>query len=132
MCVPLAYTVGKAFDIQNPALLGAFFIPVGVGNLLGAPIAGKLSDAAVKRDKAHYDSGEKDYAPEARLAPAMFSAGVLVPGSAIAMGAFVELVPGKLGIVLVCAMLFVHGISVRLHDGSSLLVLILASSSTWS
>jgi hypothetical protein len=48
-----------------------------------------------------------------RLAPAMFAAAVLVPGSAVAMGAVVDLVPGKVGIALVCALLFVHGISVR-------------------
>jgi MFS family permease len=124
LCVPLAYTVGAAFNITNPAALGAFFLPVGIGNLLGAPIAGRLSDAALKRNKEHYDSGEKVYAPESRLAPAMFAAAVLVPGSAIAMGTIVELVPGRVGIALVCGMLFLHGISVRntwscdVHDSS--------------
>jgi hypothetical protein len=47
----------------------------------------------------------------------MFAAAVLVPGSAVAMGAVVDLVPGKVGIALVCALLFVHGISV--HSGYS-------------
>jgi MFS family permease len=112
LCVPLPYTVGKAYGITNPALLGAFFIPVGVGSFLGAPIAGRLSDVVLKREKADYDSGTKTYAPEARLAPAMFASAVLVPGSAVGMGIVIELVRGKVGIALICVLLFLHGISV--------------------
>lgn len=110
--MPLAYTVGAAYGITNPAKLGAFFIPVGVGNLLGAPLAGRLSDLALKREQSQYDSGESKYAPEVRLAPAMFAAAVLVPGSAVAMGVVVELVKGRVGIALCCGLLFLHGISV--------------------
>ncbi|KAJ7678887.1 MFS general substrate transporter [Mycena polygramma] len=53
LLVPLAYTIGVRYNITNEALLGACFLPCGVGNivLVGAPLAGRLSDQILVRWK---------------------------------------------------------------------------------
>ncbi|KAF8985903.1 hypothetical protein BDQ17DRAFT_1436452 [Cyathus striatus] len=49
LLVPLAYTIGKTYGISNEALLGACFIPAGIGNMIGASLAGRFSDRIIVR-----------------------------------------------------------------------------------
>lgn len=125
--IPMAYTLGKRYNITNEALIGLLFLPVGVGNistlayplaclstdscarLVGAPLSGKLSDAMVVRWRA---KRKGVWVPEDRLRASLLGA-FLAPASTLVCGLLTEYVPGTLGIVLNVFSLFVNGISVR-------------------
>ncbi|KAJ7897559.1 MFS general substrate transporter, partial [Mycena olivaceomarginata] len=81
--VPMATTIGVRYGITNEALIGACFIPMGLGNILGAPLAGWLSDRA---DRLRGSSA--------------LGAGLLVPLSILASGAITTWVPGTVDLVL--------------------------------
>jgi hypothetical protein len=108
LLVPLAYTIGRRYNITNEALIGACFIPDGVGNIIGAPLAGRLSDRMVTKWR-HRRGGV--WVPEDRLRAAV-SGVCLVPFSVLFSGLIMTYVDGIPGIVLNLAMLFVNGIGV--------------------
>ncbi|EPS98621.1 hypothetical protein FOMPIDRAFT_1165031 [Fomitopsis schrenkii] len=108
--IPMAYTLGKRYNITNEALIGLLFLPVGVGNIIGAPLSGKLSDAMVVRWRA---KRKGVWVPEDRLRASLLGA-FLAPASTLVCGLLTEYVPGTLGIVLNVFSLFVNGISVDL------------------
>ncbi|KZT64250.1 MFS general substrate transporter [Daedalea quercina L-15889] len=110
MSIPLAYTLGKRYNITNEALIGLLFLPVGIGNIIGAPLAGKLSDATVVRWRA---ARKGVWVPEDRLRASLFGS-VLAPASTLACGLLTQFVPGRLGIVLNVLALFANGIGVDL------------------
>ena len=125
---------GKAYNISNEALIGAFFIPLGIGNIresldpcpktpppptspdrmylypVGSPLAGYLSDRAVVLRR---EARGGVWVPEDRLHATFWGAAVLVPVSVIAEGLTIRYVPGIPGIVLIFFWLFVNGIGVR-------------------
>jgi len=109
LLMPLAYTIGARYGISNEALIGACFLPTGLGNMIGAPLAGRLSDKIVvnwrkKRGGIWY--------PEDRLRATIPGALFLVPVSTLASGLLTRYVPGKLGLVLNLFCLFINGIGV--------------------
>ncbi|KAJ3486280.1 hypothetical protein NLI96_g4353 [Meripilus lineatus] len=109
LMIPISYTLGAKFGIANEALLGALFIPNGIGNLLGAYISGRLSDKEViKRRKAR--GGE--WCPEDRLRVALVGALVYAPLSILLSGIVTDYVPGTTGIVLNLFFLFINGLGV--------------------
>ncbi|KAJ7882012.1 MFS general substrate transporter [Mycena olivaceomarginata] len=117
--VPMATTIGVRYGITNEALIGACFIPMGLGNILGAPLAGWLSDRAVIKWKAKRAG---IWVPEDRLrGSSALGAGLLVPLSILASGAITTWVPGTVGLVLNLACFFVNGVGVDLvlSPGSS-------------
>ncbi|KAJ3566595.1 hypothetical protein NP233_g6898 [Leucocoprinus birnbaumii] len=116
LMVPIAYTVGKKYNIRNDALLGACAIPGGIGEMIGAPISGRLSDSIViRRRKAR---GGVWY-PEDRLRATLIGAAFLVPLSMVFTGIFNEYVEGPVGLALVFFCLFINGFGLELVLGPS-------------
>ncbi|EIM82270.1 MFS general substrate transporter [Stereum hirsutum FP-91666 SS1] len=113
LLVPLAYTIGAKYNISNEALIGAFFLPAGVGNIMGSSLAGYLSDRTVIR----YRKLRGVWVPEDRLRTTVIGGLVLVPMSVLLSGVFTTWVGGTAGIVLNLLMLFVNGIGLDLVLG---------------
>ncbi|KAJ8519224.1 hypothetical protein ONZ45_g3795 [Pleurotus djamor] len=109
LLTPLAYTIGARYGITNEAIIGLCFVPCGVGNCIGAPLGGRISDYVVaKRRKARGGV----WVPEDRLWITLFAAGILTPLSVLACGIITEYVPGTLGLVLNLVSLFFNGLGV--------------------
>ncbi|KAF9043987.1 major facilitator superfamily domain-containing protein [Panaeolus papilionaceus] len=109
LLVPLAYTIGVRYNITNSALIGACFLPAGVGNMIGAPLAGRYSDyLVVKYRKAR--GGE--WYPEDRLRGTLIGGFVMVPLSVLCAGIVTHFIPGKLGLTLNLICLFINGLGV--------------------
>ncbi|KAF5386894.1 hypothetical protein D9615_002116 [Tricholomella constricta] len=109
LLVPLAYTIGVRYNITSPALIGACFLPAGIGNMIGAPLSGRISDKIVvewrnRRGGVWY--------PEDRLRATLFAALYLVPLSILAAGLLTQFVPGKIGLILNLVCLFINGVGV--------------------
>ncbi|EIN08118.1 MFS general substrate transporter [Punctularia strigosozonata HHB-11173 SS5] len=111
LLIPMAYTIGRRYNITNEALIGACFIPDGIGNIIGAPLSGHISDQIIKRWRKRRGG---EWVPEDRLRAAVFGAMVLVPGSILSSGLIMAYVDGIPGIVLNLVMLFANGIGVDL------------------
>jgi len=112
--VPIAYTLGVRYNIPNEALIGACFIPSGVGTMLGAPIVGRISDRMVikwrrKRMGVWY--------PEDRLRASLVPFAVLVPFSVLVFGLVNKFVDGPLGLFMSLICLFVNGLGVEMAFG---------------
>ncbi|EAU80827.1 hypothetical protein CC1G_04937 [Coprinopsis cinerea okayama7 len=82
LLIPIAYTIGKKYNITNEALIGACFLPNGLGSMLGAPIAGRISDHLVVK----WRSKRGMWYPEDRLRAALPGALFLVPLSVLFAG----------------------------------------------
>ncbi|KAF4602947.1 hypothetical protein EYR38_003351 [Pleurotus pulmonarius] len=111
LLVPLAYTIGAEYGIVNEALIGAVFIPCGVGNMVGAPLAGYVSDRVII---AHRAKRGGEWCPEDRLRGALFSAATFVPLSVLFIGLTVEFIPGRTGLLLCLVWLFMNGVGIHL------------------
>ncbi|KAI0746710.1 major facilitator superfamily domain-containing protein [Daedaleopsis nitida] len=85
------------FALSTPrypyTLIGPFFIPTGIGDLLGAPIAGSLSDRSVIAWRKRRGG---IWVPEDRLRASLLGAGFLVPMSMLLTELTIECVPGGL------------------------------------
>ncbi|KAJ7158686.1 MFS general substrate transporter [Mycena filopes] len=109
LLVPLAYTIGARFNITNEALLGAIFLPCGVGNIVGAPLAGRLSDQMVVKWKKRRGGR---WVPEDRLRASLIGASTLVPLSVLLSGLTITYLDGPVGIALTLCLLFCNGLGV--------------------
>ncbi|KAJ6531870.1 major facilitator superfamily domain-containing protein [Mycena capillaripes] len=109
LLVPLAYTIGVRYGITNEALLGAVFLPCGVGNIVGAPLAGRLSDQILVKWKKRRGGV---WVPEDRLRASLLGASVLVPLSVLLSGLTITYLDGPVGIVLTLCCLFFNGLGV--------------------
>ncbi|KAF7967692.1 hypothetical protein HWV62_33341 [Athelia sp. TMB] len=107
LMIPLAYTIGLTYGITNEAVLGACFLPVGLGNIVGGAIAGRISDATVR---AWRTKRKGEWVPEDRLRAMLVSSAVLVPLSVLGSGALTQFTSGRLGLAgnLIC--LFFNGV----------------------
>ncbi|KAF8162628.1 MFS DHA1 amino acid exporter [Crassisporium funariophilum] len=110
LLIPLAYTIGVKYNITNEALIGACFLPAGLGNMIGAPLAGRLSDIIVVRYRKKRGG---IWYPEDRLRATLSGALIFVPLSVLISGLLTEYVPGKLGLILNLICLFANGIGVN-------------------
>lgn len=81
--VPLPYLLERNFGMTNETVVGAFCMMIGLGNLIGSPLGGRLSDKALVRYKKE---GSDTLLPENRLRACFPGALVLLPASAIAYG----------------------------------------------
>ncbi|KAI0823840.1 MFS general substrate transporter [Trametes gibbosa] len=109
LMIPLAYTIGRQYNISNEAIIGAFFLPAGLGNIIGAPLAGRLSDRVVVSWRKRRGGV---WVPEDRLRASLWGAGVFVPMSVLLSGLTTQFIPGTPGIVLNLIWLFMNGIGV--------------------
>ncbi|KAJ2912329.1 hypothetical protein MD484_g8083, partial [Candolleomyces efflorescens] len=76
---PNLLAMGRKYGLTNEAFIGACFIPNGIGSMIGAPLAGRISDRTITRLKAQRGR----WYPEDRLRAALLPALTLVPLSAI-------------------------------------------------
>ncbi|KAF8888325.1 major facilitator superfamily domain-containing protein [Infundibulicybe gibba] len=111
LLVPLAFTFGARYHIVNEALIGACFLPAGLGNMIGAPLAGRISDKIVVKWRQR--RGGVWY-PEDRLRATLVGAMFLVPLSVFFSGLLSQFVGGKIGLILNLFCLFVNGIGVNI------------------
>ncbi|KAF5372115.1 hypothetical protein D9758_005012 [Tetrapyrgos nigripes] len=109
LLVPLAYTVGARYNIKSQAALGMCYIPIGVGNLITAPLAGHLSDRIVLKYRA---SRGGVWYPEDRLRGTFIGAGLLVPLSMVGVGIGATWGTGMVGLIFCLISLFMNGIGV--------------------
>ncbi|KAF8589764.1 MFS general substrate transporter [Ramaria rubella] len=107
--IPLSYTIGPRYGLTSPALIGAFFIPSGLGNAIGAPLAGYLSDRAVIAGKKRRGG---EWVPEDRLMATLSGALLFVPLSVLIVGLTTQLWSGWLGLVVNLVCLFFNGVGV--------------------
>ncbi|KAJ3532387.1 hypothetical protein NM688_g7431 [Phlebia brevispora] len=109
MMVPIATVVGTKYGISNEALIGALCVPLGLGNTIGAPISGAMSDRIIINYRKRRGN---QWIPEDRLRTTTPGALVLVPLSILLYGLTIHYVDGTLGLVLICLCLFMNGIGV--------------------
>ncbi|PSR79166.1 hypothetical protein PHLCEN_2v7137 [Hermanssonia centrifuga] len=107
--VPIAFTLGAKYKISNEALIGALCIPVGVGNFIGAPLTGALSDRMVVKWRKKRGN---QWVPEDRLRATTLGAAVFVPLSILLCGILTTYVDGTPGLILNCLCLFMNGLGV--------------------
>ncbi|KAF8163980.1 MFS general substrate transporter [Pholiota molesta] len=115
LLVPLPYTLGIRYGLKNEALLGLCFMPAGLGNILGAPIVGRLSDRAVvqwrqKRGGVWY--------PEDRLRAGLLPMAIYAPVPLICFGLANKYVDGTPGLILCLICLFFNGVGVEMSFGA--------------
>ncbi|KAF5367308.1 hypothetical protein D9757_010094 [Collybiopsis confluens] len=108
---PLASTVGAQYGISNQAALGACYIPIGLGNFIGAPAAGYLSDQIVKRRRIQRNGV---WYPEDRLIGTLWASATLVPLSTLGLGLITTYVESMWGLWMAFVCLFANGIGVDL------------------
>ncbi|KAH7886253.1 major facilitator superfamily domain-containing protein [Phlebopus sp. FC_14] len=109
LLIPLALTLGKQYNITSEAVLGACFLPQGIGNLIGAPIAGRMSDATVQ--KWRRKRGGK-WVPEDRLQAVYIGGLILLPCSLIVFGFATTYIEGTIGLTISLFALFTGGLGV--------------------
>ncbi|KIJ63399.1 hypothetical protein HYDPIDRAFT_92741 [Hydnomerulius pinastri MD-312] len=109
LLIPLAYTVGVRYGITSEALIGACFLPNGLGNFLGAPIAGRLSDYTVRKWKKKRNGV---WVPEDRLRAVYVGGLFLVPLSVSIAGLATTYIDGPLGLAINIVCLFTNGLGV--------------------
>jgi len=107
LLIPLSYTIGARYNIQNEVVIGALLLPGGLGSALGAPIAGRISDQVVVRWRERRNG---HWVPEDRLRAALPGALLLLPLSVLLSGVFTHYVPGTTGLVLNMMCLFISGL----------------------
>jgi len=109
LLVPLSHVFHKYYDIDNELVIGAVFLPSGVGNMVGALLAGWLSDYYIIK-------GERSrggvWVPEDRLRAVIPAIAIFTPLSVLGYGLTTEFVRGKPGVLLNCFWLFLNGVGV--------------------
>ncbi|KAG2744938.1 MFS general substrate transporter [Suillus brevipes Sb2] len=109
LLVPLAYTIGIRYGIANKAIIGACFLPNGLGNFIGAPLAGRLSDVVLRK----WQKKRKGvWSPEDRLRAIWIGGLFMVPLSIGVSGLLTAYVGGSIGLLLNLLCLFVNGMGV--------------------
>lgn len=109
LLIPIAYTMGAKYGITSESLLGILFLPNGLGNFVGAPIGGLMSDAVVRKAQ---EKRMGLWVPEDRLRAAWLGGLLLVPISITLAGFTTAYVDGKVGLVINIICLFTNGIGV--------------------
>ncbi|KAF8421123.1 MFS general substrate transporter, partial [Boletus edulis BED1] len=95
--MPIAYTLGAKYGVQSEGLIGALFIPSGIGNFVGTPISGRISDMMVRRGKKERKGV---WVPEDRLRAVWIGQLVLVPISVTLVSLVTTYVDGTIGLVM--------------------------------
>ncbi|KAG1718412.1 major facilitator superfamily domain-containing protein [Suillus lakei] len=109
--VPMAYTIGVRYGITNEAIIGACFLPRGLGNFIGELVAGHLSDNAVRRWR---EKRKGVWCPEDRLRATWIGGLIVVPLSICASGLITTYVGGPIGLALNILCLGVNGVGIDL------------------
>ncbi|KAJ3555605.1 hypothetical protein NP233_g12168 [Leucocoprinus birnbaumii] len=104
LLLPLPYTIGKKYGIENEALLGLCILPLGIGNAIGSPVSGWVSDRMVikYRQKRGY------WYPEDRLRASLYSC--FLPLTVLTSGLITTYISSPIGLALNFVCLFINGI----------------------
>lgn len=116
LLLPMSYTIAATYGITSPALIGACFIPSGLGNVIGAPLGGKISDKIIIRWR---DYRKGVWYPEDRLRITLPAALYAAPLSVAICAFSIAYVPGPVGLCICLFGLFVNGIGVDATLGPS-------------
>ncbi|KAG2360505.1 major facilitator superfamily domain-containing protein [Suillus spraguei] len=100
---------GLRYGIVNEAIIGACFLPNGLGNFMGAPISGRLSDTIVRRWRKKRNGV---WFPEDRLRATWIGGLFMVPLSVGASGLITTYVGGPIGLSLNLLCFFMNGMGV--------------------
>ncbi|KAF8552826.1 MFS general substrate transporter [Imleria badia] len=111
LVIPIAYTIGAKYGFQTEGMIGALFIPTGLGNFVGAPISGRMSDMVVRRAK---EQRKGIWVPEDRLRAVWLGGLVLIPISVTLVGFVTTYVDGTVGLVISLVCLFTNGLGVNM------------------
>ncbi|KAJ8588636.1 MFS general substrate transporter [Rhizopogon salebrosus TDB-379] len=111
LLVPIAYTIGARYGITNEAVIGACFLPNGLGSLIGTMVAGRLSDSVVKKWR---ERREGVWYPEDRLRATWIGGLFMVPLSLGASGLLTAYAGGLIGLSLNLLCLYINGMGVDL------------------
>lgn len=121
---------GARYHITNEALVGACYLPLGLGNIgpssfmhpegfqssqcivVGASFAGRISDTIVVRWRKRRGGV---WVPEDRLRATLGGALILVPMSVLGSGLATQFVEGRLGLIINLVCFFANGIGVSAH-----------------
>ncbi|KAI0046834.1 MFS general substrate transporter [Auriscalpium vulgare] len=109
LLIPLSYTIGARYGITNEAIIGALFLPSGLGNMISAPLFGRISDRIVVTMRKRRGGV---WLPEDRLRGGYLSALLIVPTSVLLCGFATRYVGGAPGIILNVIGLLLNGIGV--------------------
>ncbi|OAX32955.1 MFS general substrate transporter [Rhizopogon vinicolor AM-OR11-026] len=109
LLVPIAYTIGVRYGITNEAVIGACFLPTGLGNIIGAPVSGRLSDIVVRKLRARRKGV---WYPEDRLRATWIGGLFMVPLSIVTSGLVTTYIGGLIGLSLNLLCLFINGMGV--------------------
>ncbi|OAX35757.1 hypothetical protein K503DRAFT_345127, partial [Rhizopogon vinicolor AM-OR11-026] len=109
LLVPIAYTIGVRYGITNEAVIGACFLPTGLGNIIGAPVSGRLSDIVVRKLRVRRKGV---WYPEDRLRATWIGGLFMVPLSIMTSGLVITYVGGLIGLSLNLLCLFINRIGV--------------------
>ncbi|GJE88176.1 MFS general substrate transporter [Phanerochaete sordida] len=129
LLVPIAYTIAAKYHITNEAVIGALCIPVGIGNIIGSTVVGRLSDSIVVSMR---EKRGGVWVPEDRLRATTLGGLVLAPLSVIASGVITQFANDGVWMMLlnfVCLFLNGAGVSAIFNPGNAYLVDILHSRS---
>ncbi|KAF9009712.1 major facilitator superfamily domain-containing protein [Cyathus striatus] len=110
LLVPFSYTIAARYNITDEALIGACFIPIGVGNIVAAPLIGRLSDKIITRNRKKLGR----WYPEDRLRLALIGSLTLVPLSVVISGLVTTYIEGRIGLLLNLLCLFINGFGVTM------------------
>lgn len=108
LLIPVAYTIGAQYHVENEALVGLCLLPLGLGSMVGAPLAGRLSDRVVAKWRKRRGGV---WVPEDRLRATLWSAGFLAPFSIISSGLVTQFVEGTPGLVINMFLFFLNGVA---------------------
>ncbi|KAG1725929.1 MFS general substrate transporter [Suillus lakei] len=100
---------GVRYGITNEAIIGACFLQNGLGNFIGAPLAGRLSDIVVRRWRV---KRKGVWCPEDCLRATWIGGLVIVPLSIGASGLITTYVGGPVGLWLNLLCLYMNGMGV--------------------
>ncbi|KAG2040362.1 major facilitator superfamily domain-containing protein [Suillus americanus] len=109
LLVPMAYTIGVRYGITNEAIIGACFLPNGLGSFTGSLVAGRLSDIIVRRWR---EKRRGVWCPEDRLRATWIGGLIIVPLSVGASGLIATYIGGPMGLALNILCLFANGVGV--------------------
>ncbi|KAG2052807.1 MFS general substrate transporter [Suillus hirtellus] len=109
LVVPMAYTIGVQYGITNEAIIGAFFLPNGLGSFTGTLIAGRLSDIVIRRWR---EKRRGAWCPEDRLRATWIGGLIIVPLSIGASGLITTYIGGPIGLALNVLCLYANGVGV--------------------
>ncbi|KAJ8093432.1 hypothetical protein PM082_020289 [Marasmius tenuissimus] len=131
LLLPLPYTIAPRYGITNQAAIGLCYVPIGIGNFVGAPFAGWLSDKVVTRMRRKRGGV---WCPEDRLRPTLLGAALCVPLSVLGVGIITKYVPGTVGLTLnmICFFFNGFGVDMVLSPSSAYIVDIMHSRSAES